>query len=98
MPYAIAVNSATSALHIAYMALGLGPGDELWTAPITFVATANAALYCGAGVRFVDIDPTTYVIDLDRLEAMLVTAETEVGYRRSWCQSICVGNPATCCA
>ena len=77
VPHAVAVNSATSALHIAYMALGLGPGDELWTSPVTFVATSNAALYCGAGVRFVDIDPQTYVICLDRLEEMLVRAEAE---------------------
>ena len=75
VPHAVAMNSATSALHVAYMALDLGPGDTLWTAPVTFVATANAALYCGAEVRFVDIDPLTYVMDLDRLEAMLVEAE-----------------------
>ena len=58
--YAVAVNSATSALHIACMALGLGPGDRLWTSPITFVASANAGLYCGATVDFVDIDPDTF--------------------------------------
>ena len=54
--YAIAVNSATSALHIACMALDLGPGDILWTCPNTFVATSNAAIYCGAEVDFIDID------------------------------------------
>lgn len=75
--HAVAMNSATSALHVAYMALDLGPGDEVWTTPVTFVATANAALYCGAGVRFVDINPKTYVICLDRLEEMLVQAEIE---------------------
>ena len=58
--HAIAVNSATSALHIAYLALGVGPGDRVWTTPITFVASANAALYCGAEVDFVDIDPGSY--------------------------------------
>jgi UDP-4-amino-4,6-dideoxy-N-acetyl-beta-L-altrosamine transaminase len=58
--HAVAVNSATSALHIACMALGLGPGEWLWTTPITFVASANCALYCGAQVDFVDIDPRTY--------------------------------------
>jgi UDP-4-amino-4,6-dideoxy-N-acetyl-beta-L-altrosamine transaminase len=58
--HAFAVNSATSALHIACLALGLGPGDRLWTTPITFVASANCALYCGAEVDFVDIDPQTY--------------------------------------
>lgn len=58
--HAVAVNSATSALHIACLALGLGPGDLLWTSPITFVASANAGLYCGADVDFVDIDPDTF--------------------------------------
>lgn len=58
--HAVAVNSATSALHIACLALGLGPGDRLWTSPITFVASANCGLYCGATVDFVDIDPRTY--------------------------------------
>ncbi|PTB18084.1 UDP-4-amino-4,6-dideoxy-N-acetyl-beta-L-altrosamine transaminase [Trinickia symbiotica] len=57
--YAVAVNSATSALHIACLALGLGPGDRLWTTPVTFVASANCGLYCGASVDFVDIDPAT---------------------------------------
>lgn len=57
---AVAVNSATSALHLACLALGLGPGDWLWTSPITFVASANCALYCGARVDFVDIDPRSY--------------------------------------
>jgi UDP-4-amino-4,6-dideoxy-N-acetyl-beta-L-altrosamine transaminase len=58
--HALAVNSGTSALHIACLALGVGPGDEVWTTPITFVASANCALYCGASVDFVDIDPRTY--------------------------------------
>lgn len=58
--HALAVNSATSALHIACLALDLGPGDVLWTVPNTFVASANCALYCGADVDFVDIDPATY--------------------------------------
>ncbi|MDI6750643.1 MAG: UDP-4-amino-4,6-dideoxy-N-acetyl-beta-L-altrosamine transaminase [Rhodocyclaceae bacterium] len=57
--HAVAVNSATSALHLACLALGLGPGDWLWTSPISFVASANCARYCGAGVDFVDIDPRT---------------------------------------
>ncbi len=57
--HAIAVNSATSALHIACLALGVGEGDMVWTTPITFVASANCALYCGAKVDFVDIDPVT---------------------------------------
>lgn len=58
--HALAVNSATSALHIACLALGLGEGDWLWTSPVTFVASANCGLYCGAQVDFVDIDPHTY--------------------------------------
>ena len=58
--YAVAVNSGTSALHLACRALGLGPGDILWTSPNTFVASANCGLYCGASVDFVDIDPATY--------------------------------------
>ncbi len=58
--HAVAVNSATSALHIACVALGLGPGDRLWTVPNTFVASANCGLYCGASVDFVDIDARTW--------------------------------------
>ena len=73
--YAVAVNSATSALHIACMALGLGPGDWLWTSPITFVASANCALYCGAQVDFVDIDPLTYNLSVEALAAKLLEAE-----------------------
>ena len=58
--YSVAVNSATSALHIACLALGVGPSDWVWTSPITFVASANCALYCGAKVDFVDISPSSY--------------------------------------
>lgn len=74
--HAIAMNSATSALHVAYMALELGQGGLLWTSPNTFVATSNAALYCGADVDFIDIDPDTYNMCLDALEAKLQQAET----------------------
>jgi UDP-4-amino-4,6-dideoxy-N-acetyl-beta-L-altrosamine transaminase len=73
--YAIAVNSATSALHIACMALDVGPGDIVWTSPITFVASANCALYCGATVDFVDIDPRTYNLSVERLTEKLAFAE-----------------------
>ena len=73
--YAVAVNSATSALHIACMALGLGPGDRLWTTPNTFVASANCALYCGAQVDFVDIDPVTYNLCPIKLEEKLIVAK-----------------------
>jgi UDP-4-amino-4,6-dideoxy-N-acetyl-beta-L-altrosamine transaminase len=75
--HAVAVNSATSALHIACMALDLGPGDWLWTTPITFVASANCALYCGAQVDFVDIDPATYNLSPTALAAKLERAERE---------------------
>ncbi len=73
--HAVAVNSATSALHIACLALDLGPGDWLWTTPNTFVASANCALYCGAKVDFVDIDPHTYNMCPQALEAKLIAAE-----------------------
>lgn len=73
--HALAVNSATSALHIACLALGLGPGDWLWTTPITFVASANCGLYCGAQVDFVDIDPRTYNLCPQALERKLAAAE-----------------------
>jgi UDP-4-amino-4,6-dideoxy-N-acetyl-beta-L-altrosamine transaminase len=75
--HAVAVNSATSALHIACMALNLGKGDVLWTVPNSFVASANVGLYCGATVDFVDITPDTYVMCPDKLEAKLKKANTE---------------------
>jgi UDP-4-amino-4,6-dideoxy-N-acetyl-beta-L-altrosamine transaminase len=73
--HAVAVNSATSALHIACLALGVGKGDMVWTTPITFVASANCALYCGAQIDFVDIDPRTYNMSLERLVEKLAHAE-----------------------
>ncbi|MCX4190252.1 UDP-4-amino-4,6-dideoxy-N-acetyl-beta-L-altrosamine transaminase [Methylophaga sp. OBS3] len=73
--HALAVNSATSALHIACLALGLGEGDWLWTTPITFVASANCGLYCGARVDFVDIDPKTYNLCPITLEKKLKRAK-----------------------
>ncbi|QEA39588.1 UDP-4-amino-4,6-dideoxy-N-acetyl-beta-L-altrosamine transaminase [Pistricoccus aurantiacus] len=75
--HALAVNSATSALHIACLALGLGEGDWLWTSPITFVASANCGLYCGAKVDFVDIDPRTYNLCPQALAAKLEQAERD---------------------
>lgn len=75
--HAVAVNSATSALHIACMALGLGPLDWLWTSPVTFVASANCALYCGAQVDFVDIDPRTYNLCPQALERKLKLAQKQ---------------------
>ncbi|AGB77594.1 UDP-4-keto-6-deoxy-N-acetylglucosamine 4-aminotransferase [Enterobacteriaceae bacterium strain FGI 57] len=73
--HAVAVNSATSALHIACLALGLQKGDWLWTSPNTFVASANCALYCDANVSFVDIDAQTYNMSVSALEAKLITAK-----------------------
>lgn len=73
--YAVAVSSATAALHIACLAAGLGPGDILWTSPNTFVASANCGLYCDAGVDFVDIDPQTYNLSEAALEQKLTQAE-----------------------
>jgi len=73
--HAVAVNSATSALHIACLALGVGKGDIVWTTPATFVASANCALYCGATVDFVDIDPATYNLSVATLAAKLALAE-----------------------
>ena len=72
--YSVAFNSATSALHIACLALGLGPGDILWTVPNSFVASSNCALYCGAKVDFVDIDSQTRNISIDELEIKLEKA------------------------
>lgn len=73
--HAVAVNSATSALHMACLALDLGPGDWLWTSPNSFVASANCALYCGAQVDFVDIDPRTYNLCPQALADKLVVAK-----------------------
>jgi UDP-4-amino-4,6-dideoxy-N-acetyl-beta-L-altrosamine transaminase len=73
--HAFAMNSATSALHAACLALGVGPGDRVWTSPVTFVASANCAIYCGATVDFVDIDPQTYNLSAASLEEKLVAAE-----------------------
>jgi len=75
--YALAFNSATSALHGACLALGVGPGDTVWTSPITFVASANCALYCGANVEFVEIDSVTYNMSVEALEAKLAVAASQ---------------------
>ncbi len=72
--HAVASNSATSSLHLACLALGVGPGDLVWTTPVTFVASANCARYCGADVDFVDIDPRSYKICVDRLREKLERA------------------------
>lgn len=73
--FAYAVNSATSALHIACLAMGLQKNDILWTSPISFVASANCGLYCGAKVNFVDIDPLTWNLSIEKLELKLINAK-----------------------
>ncbi|WP_421216188.1 UDP-4-amino-4,6-dideoxy-N-acetyl-beta-L-altrosamine transaminase [Aeromonas enteropelogenes] len=75
--FGVAVNSGTAALHIACLALGVGPGDWVWTSPISFVASANCALYCGARVDFVDIEPDTGNMCAVELERKLVAAKAE---------------------
>jgi UDP-4-amino-4,6-dideoxy-N-acetyl-beta-L-altrosamine transaminase len=75
--YSVAVNSCTSALHIACLALNLGSGDVLWTSPITFVASANCALYCGASIDFVDIEPDTALVSVEKLKEKLELAKKE---------------------
>ncbi|MCB0410674.1 MAG: aminotransferase class I/II-fold pyridoxal phosphate-dependent enzyme, partial [Flavobacteriales bacterium] len=69
--YAIAVSNGTAALHLPLLASGIGEGDRIITTPITFAASANAALYCGAKVHFVDIDRDTYVISFDGIKELL---------------------------
>lgn len=75
--HAVASNSATSSLHLAYLALNVGPGDVVWTPPITFVATANAARMCGAEVDFVDVDPETQCMSADALRQKLIAAKID---------------------
>ncbi|NNM81508.1 MAG: UDP-4-amino-4,6-dideoxy-N-acetyl-beta-L-altrosamine transaminase [Burkholderiales bacterium] len=72
--HSVATNSATSALHLSCLALDVGPGDIVWTSPITFVASANCALYCGASIDFVDIDPLSCNMSTTRLEEKLEAA------------------------
>lgn len=73
--YAVAVNSATSALHLSCLALGLTKGDYAWTSPISFVASANCILYCDAQIDFVDIDPKTYNLSVSALKQKLIQAK-----------------------
>lgn len=75
--YGVAVNSATSALHVALIALGVQKGDRVWTSPVTFAATANAALYCGAEVEFIDIDESHFGICVTALRRKLEDARGE---------------------
>lgn len=71
MKYAVAVTNGTAALHLSAMVLGVQPGQKVITSPITFLASANAVLYCGGEIDFVDIDPKTFTIDLDKVEQKL---------------------------
>jgi UDP-4-amino-4,6-dideoxy-N-acetyl-beta-L-altrosamine transaminase len=73
--YGVALNSATSALHVACLALDLKEGDWLWTSPNSFVASANCGLYCNAKIDFVDIDPKTYNLSVDELEKKLILSK-----------------------
>ena len=73
--HAVALNSATSALHLSCLSLGVGEGDIVWTSPISFVASSNCALYCGAIVDFVDVDPLTGLMDIEELKIKLQKAE-----------------------
>lgn len=73
--HAVGAANATAALHIACLALGAGPGKRVWTSPNTFLASANCALYCGASVEFVDIDPALYNMSMEALEQKLIEAE-----------------------
>ena len=93
--HAVAVNSGTSALHIACLALGIGRGDRVWTSAITFVASANCALYCGATVDFVDIDPRTFNICPRRSAPSLSRPIAMGSCRKPLLPCICAGNPAT---
>ena len=79
VPYSVAVTSATAALHLACLALDVGPGDRVWTTPNTFVASANCALYCNATVDFVDIDPATANMGVQALARKLQDAEAKGG-------------------
>jgi UDP-4-amino-4,6-dideoxy-N-acetyl-beta-L-altrosamine transaminase len=77
VPHAIAMSNATAALHLGCLGLGAGPGHRVWTSPISFVASANCALYCGASVDFVDIDPTTRLMSVEALSEKLQAAERD---------------------
>ena len=81
--FAVAVNSATSALHIACLALGLSKGDIVWTSPITFVASANCGRFCGAEIDFVDIDLSTALMSIPLLKKKLVEAKKNLEFLKN---------------
>ena len=91
--YSVAVNSATSALHLACLSLGLTKGDYLWTTPTTFVASANCGLYCGAKIDFVDIDPTTGLISIEELKKKLIIAQQNKNLPKILVPVHLAGNP-----
>ncbi len=80
--FAVATNSATSALHIACLCLGLKKGDYVWTSPVSFVASSNCALYCGAKIDFIDIDPSTFNICIQALIRKLIIAKKRTNYQK----------------
>ena len=80
--YAIAMNSATSALHVSCLALGIGRGDTIWTVPTSFVASANCAYYCGGKSDFVDIETQSGLISIKELEKKLSNSQKEGNYLR----------------
>ncbi len=80
--FAVATNSATSALHIACLCLGLKKGDYVWTSPISFVASSNCALYCGAKIDFIDIDPSTFNIFVKALKKNLLLQKKKTNYQK----------------
>ena len=80
--FGVAVNSSTSALHLACLALDVKKGDYVWTSANTFVASANCAIHCGAKIDFVDINPRTYNIDINQLELKLKIAKKKINYQK----------------
>ena len=84
--FAVSTNSATSALHIACLALGVTKGDIVWTSPVSFVASSNCAIYCNASIDFVDVDPATYNMSAEALEQKLYDAEISGAKMPPQCQ------------
>lgn len=80
--HAIAASNATACLHLACLALGIGNNDTVWTSPISFVASANCALYCGAQIDFVDIDPQTGLMSVESLAKSSLTPNNKMNYQK----------------
>jgi len=94
--YGVAVGNATQALHIACLAMGIGPGSRVWTSPNSFVASANCALYCGATVDFVDIDPASRNLSVTALRSKLDQAQRSGTLPDLLFRSTLRAGPATC--